>query len=50
MEELKAFLAPKVAAYKQIDTFIFVESIPISASGKILRKNLKEDYLKKISS
>lgn len=47
-EELKAYLAPKIATFKQIDTVVFVESIPKSASGKILRKDLKENYLKKI--
>ncbi|CAH1390322.1 unnamed protein product [Nezara viridula] len=47
-EDLKAFLAPKIANFKQIDTVVFVESIPKSASGKILRKDLKENYLKKI--
>lgn len=47
-DELKAFLAPKIATFKQIDTVLFVESIPKSASGKILRKDLKENYLKKI--
>ncbi|XP_014286384.1 uncharacterized protein [Halyomorpha halys] len=47
-DELKAFLAPKIATFKQIDNIVFVESIPKSASGKILRKDLKENYLKKI--
>ena len=49
-EELKAFLALKVAVYKQLDNLVLVESIPISASGKILRKDLKEQYLKNHSS
>lgn len=40
-EELKSFLSEKVAPFKMVEKFIFVESIPKSPSGKILRKDLK---------
>lgn len=49
-EKLKEFLAPKVAKYKYIESFVFVDSIPKSASGKILRKDLKTSYLKRVAS
>jgi acyl-CoA synthetase (AMP-forming)/AMP-acid ligase II len=40
-EELQAFVAEHVASYKQIKIVEFVESIPKSPSGKILRRMLR---------
>ncbi|MBX9929250.1 MAG: 4-coumarate--CoA ligase family protein [Gemmatimonadaceae bacterium] len=39
-EELMAFVAEHVAAYKKVRAVEFVEKIPKSASGKILRREL----------
>lgn len=38
---LKAFVAQHVATYKQLHQVAFVEAIPKSASGKILRRELR---------
>lgn len=48
-ESLKEFMAQKVAKFKQIDIFVFVEAIPKSAAGKILRKDLRERILKDVN-
>jgi 4-coumarate--CoA ligase len=40
-EEIQAFVATKVATYKQIRILEFATEIPKSASGKILRRLLK---------
>uniref|UniRef100_A0A0A9Y1R7 Luciferin 4-monooxygenase n=2 Tax=Lygus hesperus TaxID=30085 RepID=A0A0A9Y1R7_LYGHE len=40
-EFLKTFLQEKVAKFKRVNDFIFVDSIPKSAAGKILRKELR---------
>lgn len=42
--DLKRFVAEKVTPYKQLGRVILVESIPRNASGKILRRKLKEMY------
>lgn len=42
MEEIKAFVAERVAPHKKIRHFEVVEQIPKSASGKILRRVLVE--------
>jgi len=39
--EIMAFVAERVATYKQIRQVIFVEAVPKSASGKILRRELR---------
>ena len=38
-----AFVAERVATYKQIRKVTFVDAIPKSASGKILRRVLRDD-------
>ncbi len=40
--DLKKFVADQVAHYKQIDSITFTETIPKSASGKILRRLLRD--------
>lgn len=40
--DVQAFLAPQVAAYKQIRALHVIEAIPKSASGKILRRVLRD--------
>jgi acyl-coenzyme A synthetase/AMP-(fatty) acid ligase len=41
MNELAQFVAARVAGYKQIRLFEFVDRIPRTPSGKILRRMLK---------
>ncbi len=41
-EELQAFVAKHVATYKQVKIVEFVDEIPKSASGKILRRLLRD--------
>ena len=41
-ETVKAFVAERVATYKQIRLVEFIEAIPKSASGKILRRELRD--------
>lgn len=41
--EISAFLAERVAHYKRVDNIVFVDSIPKSASGKILRRLLRDE-------
>jgi 4-coumarate--CoA ligase len=41
--DIIAFVAERVATYKQIRKVNFVETIPKSASGKILRRVLRDD-------
>ena len=40
--EVKSFLGETLASYKQVHRVEFVEEIPKSASGKILRRLLRE--------
>jgi 4-coumarate--CoA ligase len=40
--EIRGFVAERVATYKQIQTVTFVDAIPKSASGKILRRVLRD--------
>lgn len=44
-EDLINFVSERVAPFKRIKQVKFLESIPKNASGKILRRTLKEDYL-----
>lgn len=49
VKKLEEFVAQKVAPYKRLKGGIeVVESIPKNATGKILRRMLKEDYEKKM--
>jgi len=41
-EDIKAFLSETLASYKQVHRIEFVEEIPKSASGKILRRLLRD--------
>ena len=40
-DEVIAFVAGQVAPYKKVRQVEFIEAIPKSASGKILRKDLR---------
>ena len=40
--EIQDFVADKVATYKQIRMVEFIDEIPKSASGKILRRFLRD--------
>ena len=41
-DDLHAYVAERLATYKHVDEFVFVEVIPRTASGKVLRRTLKE--------
>jgi long-chain acyl-CoA synthetase len=41
-KELAEWVAERLATYKHIDRFVFVDEIPRTASGKVLRRTLKE--------
>jgi 4-coumarate--CoA ligase len=41
-EEIQAFVAGQVASYKQIRQLTFIDAVPKSASGKILRRLLRD--------
>lgn len=45
-ERLQAFVAERVAVYKRLEGGVrFVDAIPKTSTGKILRRQLKADYL-----
>ncbi len=46
-EDVKAFLSETLSSYKQVHQVHFVESIPKSASGKILRRLLRDQIMAK---
>jgi acyl-CoA synthetase (AMP-forming)/AMP-acid ligase II len=41
-EEIQAFVAERVASYKQVRRLTFIDAVPKSASGKILRRVLRD--------
>ncbi|MEM6992740.1 MAG: AMP-binding protein [Myxococcota bacterium] len=41
-DELKALIADKLAKYKRLEQVAFIDAIPKSASGKILRRELRK--------
>ncbi|BES93939.1 AMP dependent coa ligase [Nesidiocoris tenuis] len=41
-KEVLDFVSPKVAEYKQLDSVVFLDSIPKNSTGKILRRELRE--------
>src|SRR5205085_10184976 len=41
-EEIQKFIADQVASYKQIRKITFIHAVPKSASGKILRRVLRD--------
>ena len=41
-EEIMEFVNEKVAKYKQIRDLFFVDEIPVSAAGKVLKRELRE--------
>lgn len=45
-EELKQYIADNVSTYKRLADVVFVEAIPKTVSGKILRKEIKKLYVK----
>ncbi|XP_075521243.1 putative CoA ligase CCL7 [Primulina tabacum] len=47
-EEVKKFVAQQVAPFKRLRKVIFVDEIPKSASGKILRRELRQKLISKL--
>jgi len=43
-EELRAFVKEHIAGYKTPRSFDFVEALPISGAGKILKRQLRDNY------
>ena len=43
-EELIAFLQERLARYKIPKRVVFMDSLPISAAGKILKRELRERF------
>ncbi|XP_013145736.1 PREDICTED: 4-coumarate--CoA ligase 1-like [Papilio polytes] len=43
-KEISQFVDKKVASYKRIEDITFIDSIPKSSAGKILRRELKEKF------
>ncbi|MCL4144983.1 UNVERIFIED_CONTAM: hypothetical protein GTU68_042179 [Idotea baltica] len=41
LEDIQALVSENLVSYKQIRTFEVIDAIPKSASGKILRKDLR---------
>ncbi|MCP4750585.1 MAG: long-chain fatty acid--CoA ligase [Proteobacteria bacterium] len=43
-EELAQYVNPKVAAYKKVREVVFVDAIPVSGAGKVLKRELRERF------
>ena len=43
-EELLAFFGGKIAKWQIPDRVVFVDALPLNATGKILKRNLREDF------
>jgi long-chain acyl-CoA synthetase len=43
-EELRAFCKSQLSAYKVPEDFLFVDELPKTAVGKILKRSLQEQY------
>ncbi|CAG9101522.1 unnamed protein product [Plutella xylostella] len=43
-QNIKDFVKERVASYKRIEDIVFIDSVPKSSAGKILRRVLKEQY------
>ena len=41
-DDLRAYVAEQLAGYKHVEDVVFVDAIPRTASGKVLRRTLKE--------
>ena len=44
IEELIAFFDGKIASWQKPDTVVFTDSLPRNATGKILKRNLREEF------
>jgi len=49
-DELKTFVAKRVVSYKKLNSVHIVNSLPRSMAGKILRKELRAEYLNSLQS
>jgi len=45
--DMMAYVAARVASYKKLRVLRFVDAIPKSVSGKILRRQLRDEFVKK---
>ncbi|CAD6233701.1 unnamed protein product [Miscanthus lutarioriparius] len=45
--DMMAYVAGRVASYKKLRMLRFVDAIPKSVSGKILRRQLRDDFIKR---
>ena len=43
--DMMAYVAARVASYKKLRMLHLVDAIPKSVSGKILRRQLRDDYM-----
>jgi long-chain acyl-CoA synthetase len=43
-DDIKTFARTEIAGYKVPKKIIFIESLPLSASGKILKYKLREEF------
>ena len=44
--DMMAYVATRVASYKKLRVLRFVDAIPKSVSGKILRRQLRDEFVK----